>query len=251
MSARAPTGIDGLDELTGGGLPKGKNIVVSGVPGSGKTIFCAEFLYNGAMKYGEPGVLLTLEENPESILRNMAGFGMDFDGLIKKRLFKIMDANPVRGEVVLTPTGTHPGFIEFRAHGLIDMIGREVKALGAKRVAIDPMTVLLMYHNNDFERRLEIARLMVWLADLDCTVIITSEARSSELGRLFQTEHFTSDGVILLDLLQVGGGAVRGIQILKLRGIKHDFDYHLYHISDNGMEVFPKERIYVPKREDI
>jgi len=251
LSARAPSGIEGLDELMEGGFPKGKNIVVSGVPGSGKTTFCMEFLYKGAVDYNEPGVYVTLEENPESVMKNMMRFGMDLKSLTSKGKLILVDANPLRGETMLTVTGVHTGFIEFKAYGLAELIRQKVRDIGAKRVAVDALTALLMHYRDDFERRLEIVRLLIGISGLDCTTLLTTEHRSYELGRRFLMEHFISDGVIFLDMLQVGGGFVRGIQIQKLRGIKHDFDYHLYHITDRGIVIFPKEKVLSSVREEF
>ncbi|MCP8319846.1 MAG: circadian clock protein KaiC [archaeon] len=251
LSGRASSGIEGLDELMEGGFPKGKNIVVSGVPGSGKTTFCIEFLYKGAIDHDEPGVYVTLEESPESIIKNMMGFGMDLKSLASKKKLILVDANPLRGETMLTTTGVHTGFIEFKAYGLSELIRQKVREIGAKRVAIDALTALLMHYRDDFERRLEIVRLIMGISNLDCTTLITTEHRSYELGRRFLMEHFIADGVIFLDMLQVGGGFVRGIQIMKLRGIKHDFDFHLYRITDRGIVIFPKEKVLAPAKEEL
>lgn len=250
MTGRVPSGIEGLDELTEGGFPRGKTIVVSGVPGSGKTTFCIEFLYKGALDYGEPGVYITLEESPESVIKNMMNLGMDLKSLASKGKLILVDANPLRGETMLTVSGVHTGFIEFKAYGLSDLIRQKVREINAKRVAIDGLTALLMHYRDDFERRLEIVRLLIGISGLDCTTLITTEHRSYELGRRFLMEHFLADGVIFLDMLQSGGGFVRGIQIQKIRGIKHDFDYHLYRITDKGIVIFPKEKIFAPSKEE-
>ncbi len=250
LNDRAPSGIEGLDELMGGGFPKGKSIVVSGVPGSGKTTFCMEFLYKGIVDYGEPGVYVTLEESPESVMRNMMKFGMDFKSLASKGKIVLVDANPLRGETMITTTGVHTGFVEFKAYGLSELIRQKVREIGAKRVAVDALSALLMHYRDDFERRLEIVRLLIGISGLNCTTLLTTEHRSFELGRRFLMEHFIADGVIFLDMLQVGG-LVRGIQLQKLRGIKHDFDFHLYHITDKGIVVFPKEKVLAPLKEEI
>ncbi|MGQ9468853.1 MAG: RAD55 family ATPase [Nitrososphaerales archaeon] len=250
MSERTPSGIEGLDELMGGGFPKGKSIIISGVPGSGKTTFCMEFLYRGAVDYNEPGVYVTLEESLESIIKNMMGFGMDLKSLTSKGKLILVDANPLRGETMLTTTGIHTGFIEFKAYGLSELIRQKVREIGAKRIAVDALTALLMHYRDDFERRLEIVRLLIGISGLGCTTLLTTEHRSYELGRRFMMEHFIADGVIFLDMLQVGGGFVRGIQVQKLRGVKHDFDFHLYHITNRGIVIFPKERVFSPVREE-
>lgn len=250
MTSRVPSGIEGLDELTEGGFPRGKTIVISGVPGSGKTTFCMQFLCEGILDHNEPGVYVTLEESPDSIIRNMMNFGMDLKSLMSKGKLILVDANPLRGETMLTVSGVHTGFIEFKAYGLSELIRQKVREIGAKRVAIDALTALLMHYRDDFERRLEIVRLLIGISGLDCTTLITTEHRSYELSRSFTMEHFIADGVIFLDMLQTGGGVVRGIQIQKIRGVKHDFDFHLYRITDKGIVVFPKEKIFAPVKEE-
>ncbi len=248
---RVPSGIEGLDELTEGGFPRGKTIVISGVPGSGKTTFCIEFLYKGVLDYGENGVYITLEESPESVIKNMMNLGMDLKSLTSKGKLLLVDANPLRGETMLTVSGVHTGFIEFKAYGLSELIRQKVREINAKRVAIDGLTALLMHYKDDFERRLEIVRLLIGISGLDCTTLITTEHRTYELRKYFLMEHFLADGVIFLDMFQSGGGFVRGIQIQKIRGIKHDFDFHLYRITDKGIVVFPKEKIFAPSKEEV
>jgi circadian clock protein KaiC len=244
LSSRVPSGIEGLDDLTGGGFPRGKTIIISGVPGSGKTTFCIEFLYKGIVDCNEPGVYITLEESPESVIKNMMNLGMDLKSLMSKGKLILVDANPLRGETMLTTSGFHTGFIEFKAYGLSELVRQKVREIGAKRVAIDGLTALLMHYKDDFERRLEIVRLFIGISNLGCTTLITTEHHIYELERRFLAEHFVADGVIFLDMIQSGGGMVRGIQVQKIRGIKHDFDYHLYHITDRGIVVFPKEKVF-------
>ncbi|NWG09903.1 MAG: circadian clock protein KaiC [Nitrososphaerales archaeon] len=246
MNNKVPTGIEGLDELMDGGFLRGKNIVISGVPGSGKTLFCVDFLYRGVKYNDEPGVYVTLEESPESIIENMMGFGIDLKSMISKKKIALVDANPLRGETIITTTGVHTGFVEFKAYGLSELIRQKVREVGAKRVAIDSLTSLLMHYKDNFERRLEIARLLIGISGLNCTTLITTELHSFLVDPKFLTEHFIADGVIILDMMQVGGRMVRGIQVQKLRGVKHDFDFHLYHITDKGIVVFPKEKVYNP-----
>lgn len=251
MSDRTPSGIEGLDELMGGGFPTGMNIIISGIPGSGKTTFGIEFLYKGATEYDEPGVFVTLEESPESIMRNMMKIGMNLQNLISKRKILLVDANPIRGETMITDTGKPMGFTEFKAFGLSEIIGQKVREIGAKRIAIDPLTALLMHYKDDFDRRLEIARLLIGISNLNCTTLLATEYHLCELTRQFSVEQSIADGVIFLDMLRTSGGIIRGIQIQKIRGVKHDFDFHLYHITDKGIVIFPKEKIYTPIREGL
>lgn len=237
-----PTGVEGLDEIVGGGFPRGSNIVISGVPGSGKTLLSAQFLYKGITEQGEPGVFVTLMQRPQSILRNMKKFGMDFEYLISRKKIVLVDANPARGELSLTEAGRHAGLPEFTAQGLSEVIRGKVYEIGAKRVVIDPLTALLIHYKEDFETELEVVRLLYELEKLGCTVLLTSEPRLQAKDH-FPLEHFISDGVIMMELLQTGAGIVRGLQIMKLREVEHDCDFHLYKITQGGIVVYPKERI--------
>jgi len=243
---RVPSGIEGLDELMGGGFPQGQSVVISGVPGSGKTTFGMEFLYKGATEYDEPGVYITLEESRESIIKNMMNFKMDLEKLISKRKILLVDANPIRGGTILTDSGQHTGFTEFKAYGLSEMIRQKVREIDAKRIVVDPLSALLMHYRDEFEKRMEVARLLIGISSLNCTSLLTTEHRAYEEIQRFTIEHFIADGVILLEMLNTAGGIVRGIQIVKIRGVKHDFDFHLYHITEKGIVVFPKERVFVP-----
>jgi circadian clock protein KaiC len=247
---KIPSGIEGLDDLLGGGFPPGKNIVLSGIPGSGKTILCSSFINKGIKECGESAIYITLEESPEGIIQNMEKFGINLREAVQENKLVFVDANPVRGEVAITSTGQHVGFTEFKAYSLSEMIRQRAREINAKRVVVDPLTALLMHYRDEFQKRLEVARLLIGISELDCTVLLTTEHKSYALSNQFLVEHFIADGVVMMDMLPIGGGMVRGIQIQKLRGAKHDFDYHLYHINERGITVFPKERIFINKTQN-
>ncbi|MHA2300742.1 MAG: ATPase domain-containing protein, partial [Candidatus Thorarchaeota archaeon] len=135
---RVKTGIPGLDELIEGGFPKGDTILIAGRAGTGKSIMANQFLYNGAKEYDEPGVLVTLEESPHLIKRNMMRFGMDLDALVKKKKLAIVDLSPSK-EATPMKIGEYPSF---DLSGLEAIILNHVKKLGAKRVVIDTLAIL-------------------------------------------------------------------------------------------------------------
>jgi len=251
---RVPTGITGLDDLIEGGFVRGSRVLVCGGPGMGKTIFCVQFLLNGALNYHEPGVYVTLDESPVSMANYMLRFGWNLWDLVKKEKLSIIDAAPVSHEPMFRPEpasggwGLKMGTYDFKASSLANLINEHVKSIQAKRIAIDSLSPLLLQYHDDFDRRLEFSRLMRGAGDNDCTILSSSEIPMHSLSREFYAQTFTADGVILLQLIPSGSKATRALQILKMRGTRHDDEFHPYQITDKGIVVSPKERIPI---EDV
>jgi circadian clock protein KaiC len=227
---KAPTGIRGLDEISGGGLPKGRTTIVCGGPGCGKTMLGIEFLVRGALEYDEPGVLMAFEETPEDIAQNVASLGLDIQDLAdKKKLF-------------LDHISVEPGTIQetgdYDLEGLFIRLGSAIEMVGAKRVMFDTLEALFSSFSNAAILRSEFHRLFRWLKDRDLTAIITAEKGENTLTR-YGLEEYVSDCVIVLDHRVKDQISGRRIRIVKYRGTKHGADEYPFLIDEQGMSVLP------------
>src|SRR3984893_12060956 len=170
---KSPTGIRGLDEISGGGLPKGRTTIICGGPGCGKTMLGIEFLVRGALEFNEPGVLMAFEETPQDIAQNVASLGFDIQDLSdKKKLF--LDYVAVEPSEI-QETG------DYDLEGLFIRLGNAVETVGAKRVMFDTLESLFSSFSNAAILRSEFSRLFRWLKDRDITAIITAEKGENTL----------------------------------------------------------------------
>jgi len=240
---QVPTGIDGLDKMLNCGLPAGRCILVCGGPGSGKTILSWQFLYYGAVRYNEPGLYVSLDEDTNQLKEEMASFGWDLEKLIKKGKLEIVDASPIRripGEVKIGDLRV--GKRDFSLVSLIEIIKKNAKEINAKRIVIDPITLLTSQYHDISERRTAILDFFEALTNLGTTNLITTELRSVTLEREIRTEEFLAHGVIVLHVFVSDREILRGIQIEKMRGIDHDNQIRPYKITEKGIEIFPQEQ---------
>ena len=222
---RIKTGIPGFDSIVGGGIPKQNLVVISGDPGSGKTIICMEFIYQGAKTFNEPGVFISLEESKEDILKLAALFGWDFEGMIKNKLIEIVTID----------------LYDFEQ--LKDVIEDTITRIGAKRIVIDPGVIFRLYFTKELEARKKILELGKMLKESGCTAIITNEA-SGKGTDLFGLEEYVADGVLLLFHKKVMERFIRSIAVVKMRGTKITEKTHPVIINKNGLEILSKQEIY-------
>ena len=243
-NVRVPTGVKGLDEMLGGGLPSGHSILVCGGPGSGKTVFGIQFLYEGATSYGENGLYVSLDENPFWLRRHVSGFGWEIEKLENEGKIQVVDASPIRaspGEITVGEVSM--GQNDFTLYGLWAIIKAKAQEIMAKRIVIDPISSLVFQFPKASERRRALLDLFQTISNLNATSLITTELRSTSLTRKVRTEEFLSQGVIVFHTLTEGGRIGKAIQIEKMRGVSHDHQLRPYEINKNGIEVFPKENI--------
>ena len=235
------SGIDGLDKLLSGGVPSGHSVIVEGPPGSGKTLFAFEFLYQPAIRYGEAGVYVTLEESPESLKRNMAKFGMRIEQLESKNLLSIIDFSIYHS--LPADLGQKEGGADFMARAIARSIAEKAESISARRLVIDSLTAILD-HYPPVRRRAEFLSLLTVMRRLGLTSLLLSETPTMNQPHLVQS--YLVDGNIMLRLVPAGsqGEMVRTVQIPKMRGIHHDFEIHPYQITDKGIVVFPDDRVY-------
>ena len=228
--AKARTGIRGLDEITQGGLPQGRPTLVCGGPGSGKTLLALTFLVNGAERFGEPGVLMTFEENEEEITTDVASLGFDLRHLIETRKLAIDYVRVERSEI--EETG------EYDLEGLFVRLDHAIRTLGAKRVVLDTIESLFAGLKNDGILRSELRRLFRWLKDQGVTALITGERGDGALTRQ-GLEEYVSDAVILLDHRVHDQVSTRRLRVVKYRGSTHGTNEYPFLIDRNGISVLP------------
>lgn len=239
------TGIPGFDELVDGGLPRGRVILLVGGPGTGKTIFCAQFLVKGVTEYDESGLFVSLDENKFHLYREMSKFGWDLAKLEASGKFAFVDASPIRhipGEVKLGKLTI--GKREFSMASLIDVVRRNVETTRAKRVAVDPVASLIFQYPELGERRTAILDLIEALVGTGATCVLTTELRASGLERSVQLEEYLAHGVVIMQTLQAGKGLLRAISVEKMRETLIDTQPRPYKIGKEGIEVYPRESIF-------
>ncbi len=237
---KVKTAIPGLDELIEGGYVQNDVILVTGGPGAGKTTFGIQYLVGGAMNYNEPGVLVVMDETPARMTRDSLRFGWDIEKLIEQKKMKIIYANPFKyTKIAKLPEDRPMNVVTANKNvgDILTQIQTEVVAIKAKRVFIDSITSLKL-STEPVEARYNVSELIKNLENLDCTTLMTSEIYG---GQSFSVEEYLSSGVVRLHVFRVGGSRMRAIEILKMRGVKHDDTLHPYEIQEKGIIVHPTE----------
>jgi circadian clock protein KaiC len=227
---KTKTGIQGLDEILGGGLPCGRTTLVCGGPGCGKTLLASEFLVRGAEEYGEPGVFMAFEETSEELSKNVASLGIDLHALIEQGKIFVDYVYIERSEI--EETG------EYNLEGLFIRLASAIAAIGAKRVVLDTIETIFAGFANESILRSEIRRLFRWMKDQGVTAIVTGERGEKSLTR-YGLEEYVSDCVILLENRVDNKIANRILRIVKYRGSSHGTDEYPFLIGDDGLWVQP------------
>jgi circadian clock protein KaiC len=227
---KAPTGIEGLDEILGGGLPQGRPTLVCGNTGCGKTLLGIEFIVQGAVKYQEPGVFVAFEETDEDLAKNVASLGFDLPELTARGSIVVDHIHVDRSE--FEESG------EYNLEGLFIRLGLDIDSIGAKRVVLDTMENLFSGFSNQAVLRAEIRRLFTWLKDRGVTTVITGERGDDTLTRQ-GLEEYVSDCVIVLDHRVINQSSTRRLRVLKYRGTMHGTNEYPFLIDENGISVLP------------
>lgn len=224
------TGIQGLDEITFGGLPKGRSTLICGGAGCGKTLLGTEILVFGATKFDEPGVLVSFEENENDIIKNVASLGYDLNDLIRSKKLVIDHIHIERSEILLSG--------EFNLDGLFIRLDHAIRSTGAKRVMLDTIEALFGGLVNPLILRSELSRLFNWLREKGVTAIVTAESDDNKLTRQ-GIEEFVSDCVIALDHRIENQVSTRRLRIVKYRGSTHGTNEYPFLIDETGISVVP------------
>jgi circadian clock protein KaiC len=227
---KCPTGIQGLDEITGGGVPRGRPTLVCGSAGCGKTLLALEFIIHGASQFDEPGVILTFEETAEELTQNVASLGFDLDKLVEQKKLAVDHVHVERHEI--EETG------EYDLEALFIRLGYAIDSIGAKRVVLDTLETLFSGLSNVGILRAEVRRLFRWLKTKGVTAVITGERGEGALTR-HGLEEYVSDCVILLDHRVINQVSTRRLRIVKYRGSAHGTNEYPFLIDETGFSVLP------------
>lgn len=230
LLSKSPTGISGLDEITDGGLPKGRPTLVCGSAGCGKTLLSVEYIIRGALEFNEPGVFMTFEEKAEELSLNVASMGFDLQQMISDKMIRVDHVRIERSEI--EETG------EYDLDGLFIRLGHAIDSIGAKRVALDTIENLFSGLSDQNILRAELRRLFQWLKDKGVTAIITGERGESSLTRQ-GLEEYVSDCVILLENRISNQISTRLLRIVKYRGSTHGTNEYPFLIDEDGLSVLP------------
>ncbi len=250
---RVKTGIPGLDDLMEGGFPENRSVLLSGATGTGKSIFGIQYLYNGAKKFNETGIYVTLDERPELIREDMLRFGWNIRELEEQNRLYIIDGSiakigiPSEEQFSLPVTG-------FDLDKLLLEIVRIAKRINAKRVVIDSIPALGLnfdaqgkrtHFQHENEIRKAILKLSYMLSRMGVTSILISEIdeASNKFGK-YGVEEYVVDGVIVLHYMGAGMQSNRTMHIRKMRATKHSEDLHPVKIGENGIEIHKTQEAY-------
>jgi circadian clock protein KaiC len=226
LQRRTPIGVPGIDDLVGGGVPKGSILLLSGCPGSGKTLFAAKFIYEGTVSFGERGVYVCLTEPRDVFVNTMKVYGWDFEDLVARRIVELLDLS------IETELDAQSALSK-----IVDAIGR----LKAERVVLDSVTALGLGLKSELSRRHFLRLLYRVLRRFNCTSILIVETPSEYGSFGSRMEEFIADGIIHLDHYYDSDGILRRrLRILKMRGTKHGYGTYEYWITDKGFEVMKR-----------
>jgi len=252
LTEKIAAGIQGLDELVGGGLPKGRTLLIIGGPGTGKTIFTAQFLYSGIKERNENGVFVSLDESKKHFYSEMQQFGWDFKKAEDNRKFAFIDATRISRVAMLKEklykeeTRSLKGK-QLSIDQLIEELQGKIQALDAKRVVVDTLAALFYRYPDPVERRTAVVDLIESLSDLPVTSIISTELSHLGLERSALEEEYLVHGVIMMQTLFSGGTTTRAIQVEKMRGAKVIPNLVPYSIDRNGIEIYPNMPLFAEK----
>ena len=251
-SEHVPSGISGLDEILGGGYPRGRVILITGGPGSGKTLMSMQFLIDGLERFDERGVFVSLEESKYHLVSEMMNYGWDLEKYEKKSQLAIVDASPLRQLTKETDSkfpnaeqdsDVHIRGPEFSIQALSTVIRSYVRVTRATRIVVDPLTSLSLQFPDPNQRRLAIIDMLDSLISMGTTSLVTCEL-GTQLGGGFSQrdippEEYLAHGVIVLHNSHVSGrGIVSALEIEKMRETKHDRQLHPYSITEKGISVY-------------
>jgi len=236
MIQRVPTGVKGFDELIEGGFPNETLVLIAGGPGAGKTTFSSQFLYSGAVEYGDKGVFVCFAETKKAFIRNALRFGWDFERLENERRIMILDLSTVK---------------EAGIQNNLDIILKNVTEMGARRLVIDSFTAMAMALKEAIDIRYLVHLLYNFLQKIGCTTILISDTPygSQQIGS--GVEEFIADGILLMQTrFDEGGELRRELRILKMRSTNHSKKTHQYDITDRGAVILPTPRRRKKAAED-
>ncbi len=239
---RCPSGIPGFDELCEGGFIRDRTYLVSGVSGSGKTIFALQFLVNGAKEYNEPGIFVATEERPQNIREYASTFGWELEKLEDENMLAIVDATSTK--IGLPSDEKYVDIRPFDTRSLLDQVISIQDEIGARRAVVDSTTSIGFMINDIPKFRIELLKISTTFEILGLTSIFTCEiVEGSQAISRFGVENFVTEGTIVLRFERSGNVRIRALEIVKMRGTKHSYKIHPFEITDNGIVIYAGEEV--------
>lgn len=227
---RIKTGIPGFDEIMMGGIPKSHQTLITGTSGTGKTMFCCQYVYNGVKKFNDNAVYLSFEEPSDSIAENSKNFGWDFKSLEKSGKFSFIRYDP------------------YHIEDVFDILESTIRQVKATRVVVDSISALGLHIKDEAELRRMIYNLSLILRKLGCTSLLVSEIVHGTPGlSRYGVEEFVADAVVVLYYERLQATFSRAIQVWKVRGSPHSEKLHPYKIDNTGVTVYPKEEAFIKR----
>lgn len=230
MSNLVKTGIPGVDEMLGGGLPASSVTIVSGSPGIGKSNFAMQYLYNGVTQFNEPGIYLTVEDTPPNVKAYAGAFGWDLEKLEKENKLAIV-AQPIYGEVKKSTKEYTAG----------ETLGEAIQRIKARRIVLDSVTLFKYLFKDDISRRVNLLNFIKQVKDAGCTTLMVAEQHESSSEIMYLDEHFLADGLMMLFWSRHKEKNERCFRVVKMRGQKINPDIRPMEITDRGIIVYPTQ----------
>jgi len=242
---RVLTGIPGFDELVNGGIPKRNIVLIAGGPGTGKTIFAMQYIYNGLIR-GEPGIYVALEEHPVQVRINMSQLGWDPKKFEEQGKFAVVDAfTGGIGEAAKRERYVVKSVDDVQT--LLDVLRTAIKDLDANRVVVDSVTTL--YITKPVIARSVVLQLKKLLSGIGCTSLLVSQVSITERGFGGPGVEHAVDGIVRLDLDEMEGKLYRSIIVWKMRGTAHSMNRHPFEITSKGIQIYPKQTLKVYRQQ--
>lgn len=231
MVEKVKTGIQELDNILDGGIPRGHSVLLAGSCGTGKTILSQQFLFTGAREFDETGIYVSLSESRDKMIRNLESFGFYDQKLVESDKIKIVDITQDARLMNLEP---------LTVNGIMNMISSMIRDSGAKRVVLDSLTAICNSLESEKNIRDFLFELGLQLEYLECTTLFVSEIPPMKFQySVFGVEEFIADGVILLTELEQKGDLIRTLQVVKMRGVNHSRARHIVEITGDGIVLKP------------